>query len=100
MSKAVSVGTAGHAANGVAVFGFSDGSLRRTDDFAASEPIVVMKARAGAAAIERVWWDTATRRPWWAFWRKRSRTTVYAVDQAGVRYRSDDDGLHWRELAE
>lgn len=92
MSEARAVGAAAMP-KAIAVYGFDDGSLRRTTDYASTESVIVKEA--SGVPVQRVWWEPV-KRAWWAFWR-RQRWVAYALMANGERYRSFDDGLTWEK---
>lgn len=68
--------------SGIACYGYSDGSIRRTTDFGVTSTQV--KAAAGAdGVINEIWWD------------KNVTTRVWACTSTGRLYRSANDGVTW-----
>ena len=78
-----------------AVFGFKDGTIKRSTDHALS--LMVVNGGIGSSIV-RVWWEIRQRRTWWPPWRRRwiATSTVWAAAKCGCRARSDDDGRTWR----
>lgn len=68
--------------SGIAVYGYADGTLRKTTNFGVSA-LTVHIAVAGDGRVNHVWWD------------KNVPTRVWACMQTGRLYRSDDDGDTW-----
>lgn len=67
---------------GVLCYGYTDGSIKRTTNYAVSATTV--KAAAGAdGSINDIWWD------------KNLITRVWACTSTGRLYRSDNDGVTW-----
>lgn len=69
--------------SGVACYGFTDGSIKRTSDFCRTA-LTTVKAAAGAdGTIKHIWWD------------KNVGTRVWAATSTGRLYKSEDDGVTW-----
>ena len=68
--------------SGIACYGYTDGSIKRTTDFALTST-TVLAADAANGTILEVWWD------------KNVTTRVWAGTSTGRLLRSDDDGVTW-----
>ena len=68
--------------SGIACYGYTDGSIKRTTDFALTST-TVLAADAANGTILEVWWD------------KNVPTRVWAGCSTGRLLRSNDDGVTW-----
>lgn len=92
MGEARSVGIH-YPVPGVAIYGYADGSLRKTTNYCATPPFLVKEGKPEDGTIKNVWWEEH-KRPWWVFWR-RVRYTVWAKTEFGKLYGSKDEGITW-----
>lgn len=68
--------------SGIACYGYTDGSIKRTTDFAVTST-TVLAADAANGTINEIWWD------------KNVTTRVWAGTSTGRLLRSDDNGVTW-----
>lgn len=68
--------------SGIACYGYTDGTIKRTTNFAVTST-TVLAADAANGTINEVWWD------------KNVQTRVWACTSTGRLLRSDDDGVTW-----
>ena len=69
--------------SGIACYGYTDGSIKRTTTFAATTPTTVKAADAADGTILVIWWD------------KVVTTRCWAGTSTGRLYKADDDGVTW-----
>lgn len=69
--------------SGIACYGYTDGTIKRTTDYCSTALTTVLAADAANGTINEVWWD------------KNVPTRVWAGTSTGRLLRSDDDGVTW-----